>query len=141
MDKTDTFKSIRFCHPANAYAVSLRAYIDTVLPALQCHMDVQTSDGHGMLLKYVSAYISKSHESYHKDIFYTPDICPSTAAIKYSLSLDICEPEVWVNLSCKKISWTNSMRKNSPYPPVTTYVTMLLSVNTIADLPHMNPCL
>ena len=44
-------------HPAEAFRRNLRGYISTVLPALKCRMDVQTSDGKGMLLRYTASYV------------------------------------------------------------------------------------
>lgn len=58
-------KQIQVSHKADAVALNLRAYIDTLLPTLKCSMDVQTSDGRGMVLKYVSSYVSKwIHKDY-----------------------------------------------------------------------------
>ena len=37
-------------HPPEEFAINLRAYISTVLPALKCRMDYQTTDGVAMLL-------------------------------------------------------------------------------------------
>ena len=42
-----------------AFAINLRAYIDTILTALKCSIDIQTSDGKGMILRYVTSYVSK----------------------------------------------------------------------------------
>ena len=50
---------LKLYHPADAFALNLRAYISSVVPSLKSHMDVQTSDGHGMLLRYVTSYVSK----------------------------------------------------------------------------------
>lgn len=68
--KINDHQQIRLRHTAEAYAAGLRGYIDTVLPTLKCHMDVQCTDGHGLLLKYVSSYVSKSHDALDKDKFY-----------------------------------------------------------------------
>ena len=57
-------KSIRICHPSDAAAVNLRGYIDTLATALKCSMDVQTTDGREMILRYVTSYVSK-----FKDVF------------------------------------------------------------------------
>ncbi len=46
-------------HPAEAFAINLRGYIQTVLPTLMCRMDVQTTDGKGMILRYVTSYVTK----------------------------------------------------------------------------------
>ena len=32
-------------HPPDAFAMNLRIYLETVLPTLKCHMDVQTGNG------------------------------------------------------------------------------------------------
>ena len=36
-----------------------RAYIDTVLSSLECHMDVQCADGKDLLLQYSTSYVAK----------------------------------------------------------------------------------
>ena len=33
-----------------------------ILVSLKCSMDFQSSDGHGLLLKYVSSYVTKMHD-------------------------------------------------------------------------------
>ena len=68
------------------------------------------------MLKNVSGYVSKGKESYHTDSLYSPFLNPATAAIRYAMHLDICEPEMWVLLSSKKISWTNAPRKQFRVP-------------------------
>lgn len=53
MTKVETnngVSSLKICHPAEAFAHNIRGYISTILPSLQCRMDVQCSDGHCMLL-------------------------------------------------------------------------------------------
>ena len=57
-----TAESLRICHPFDAFTQGLRGYIDTLLPALKSSMDVQTSNGRCMVLKYVSSYVSKWKE-------------------------------------------------------------------------------
>ena len=62
---------LKLYHPADAFAVNLRAYISSLLLSLKCRMDVQTSDGHGMLLRYVTSYVSKWQDSFHSDSLYS----------------------------------------------------------------------
>ena len=38
-------------HPAEEFALNLHSYIATIMPALKCHMDYQTTDGVAMLLR------------------------------------------------------------------------------------------
>ena len=61
-------KTVKFHHPAHAFALNLRAYI---VPSLQCRMDVQTSDGHGMLLRYVISFVSKWQDSFDSESLYS----------------------------------------------------------------------
>ena len=59
-------------HPAEEFAMNLRAYISSVLPALQCSMDFQTTDGRSMSLRYVTSYVTKHHDAI--EILCTPTI-------------------------------------------------------------------
>ena len=52
-------KTFQIYHPADEFALNLRAYITTVLPAIWCSMDFQMADGKSMVLKYVTSYVSK----------------------------------------------------------------------------------
>ena len=55
---------LQLFHPSEAFANNLRAYISTILPSLKCRMDIQTSDGKGMLLRYAASYVSKWHDAF-----------------------------------------------------------------------------
>ena len=46
-------------------------------------MDVQCSDGRGMLLKYVSSYVTKAHDAYNSKALYTIYMTPYQAAFHY----------------------------------------------------------
>lgn len=82
---------LQLSHLPDAFAKHLRGYIHTLLPLLQCSMDAQTTNGHGMILKY--------------------------AAFRFQLLyLDICGREMWVLLSLKKISWSDGTRKKFTVP-------------------------
>ena len=101
---------------SESFTKGLRGYIDTVLCAIQCSMDVQSTNGRAMLLKYVSSYVSKAKESFHSDALYCSSLSPSTTAIKFAVSLDIWKPEMLALLSSKKLSWTNATRKACALP-------------------------
>ena len=107
---------LHISHPSTAHNIGLRGYIDTLLPVLKSSMDVQTTNGKQMLMKYVTSYVSKGKESFHTDTLYTSTLSPATTAFKYALSLDIAEPEMWVLLTSRKISWTNASRKQYSIP-------------------------
>lgn len=103
-------------HPAEAFEINLRAYIASLLPALQCHMDVQAADGHGMLLKYVSSYVSKSQDAYHSQCLYSPHTTSYQAAYRHLKEMRPLEPEMWMSLSSKKIAWTPHRIKKMALP-------------------------
>lgn len=60
----DESGSIHLQHNSLPFASKLRAYVDTILGTLMCRMDVQISDGHQMLLKYVTGYVAKYQDSF-----------------------------------------------------------------------------
>ena len=134
MLETGSKKTLQILHFAEAFHHGLRGYIDTLLPALQCSMDVQTTDGKTMILKYVASYVTKWKESYHNDTMDVPTISPSTAAFKYLATMDVCKPEMWVLLSNNKISWTPSTRKSFIAPTPTKAQT-----NTLLSKYHTRP--
>lgn len=103
-------------HPAEAHENNLQAYISTLLCSLQCRMDLQTSDGHGLLLKYVSAYVSKSHDAFHSSSLYTMHTTPYEAAYRHLREMKALEPEMWLTLSSKKVAWTPHRCKNFVVP-------------------------
>eukprot|EP00438_Fugacium_kawagutii_P025234 Skav236123 [mRNA] locus=scaffold900:1522:8592:- [translate_table: standard] len=57
-----------FCtYRADGTPEGIRAYLTDILASLRCHVDVQMSDGRGMLLKYVSGYVPKFSDSFTTD--------------------------------------------------------------------------
>lgn len=79
-------------HPAKEFAMNLRAYIQTLLPTLKCSMDYQTTDGVGMLLRYVSSYVTKLHDALAVDSLYSYELIGNQAAIKSLMSSELAEP-------------------------------------------------
>lgn len=114
----DKRETLRICHPAEAFAENIRGYISAVLPALRCRMDVQSSNGHGMVLKYVSSYVSKCHDGFKSDCLYTAHTTPYQAAFRHLKEQSILEPEMWLAMSSKKTAWTPHRVKHftAPYP-------------------------
>ena len=112
----DSGTKINICHPKEAFEHNIRAYISTILPALQCRMDVQSSDGHGLLLKYVSSYVTKAHDAYQSECLYSPHTSPYQAAFRHLKEMAPLEPEMWLSLSSKKIAWTPHRQKKFTVP-------------------------
>ena len=103
-------------HPADAFALNLRAYISTLLAALQCSMDFQTTDGRAMLLSYVTSYVTKWQDGLGPDALYSYHISGGQAAIWYVMDMKPAEPEMWLALSSVKISWSSSKTKRYIVP-------------------------
>ena len=118
VDEHHDTQLLHVIHPASAFATNLHAYIDTVLPSLCCSMDVQTSDGRGMVLRYVTSYVAKWTESFHKDSLFVSDVNASHAAFRYLVNLKLCEPEMWTLLSDTKLSYCygTTVQFVAPYP-------------------------
>ena len=112
-----------FYHPADAFELNLRAYISTLLPSLKCRMDVQSSDGKSMIVRYVVSYVSKWHDAYSNDALFSLHVGPYQAAYRHLRALRPLEPEMWMSLSSQKIAWTNSRTKSITVPTRQTEVT------------------
>ena len=54
---------LAFHHSRTDKGCNLRAFIPVLTGSLQCSMDVQSSDGKVMLLKYVTSYVAKCHDA------------------------------------------------------------------------------
>ena len=105
-------------HPPEEFALNLRAYISTVLPALQCSINFQTTDGRAMLLRYVTSYVTKNQDGIDADSLYSQHISCGQAATRYVMDMKPAEPEMWLALSSTKISWSPSRTKCYIIPSV-----------------------
>ena len=103
-------------HPAEEFALNLRAYISTIIPALKCRMDFQTTDGVAMLLRYVISYVAKSQDATQIDSMYSYELQGRQAAVHYLMQNTPAEPETWFFLFPKKVAWSNSRTKRLVVP-------------------------
>ena len=75
----------------------MRAYMPDVLASLKCHMDVQASDGRGMLLRYVAGYVPKFSDSFQSN--WLDDLSSDYALARRVLTqYQPLEPEMWLQL-------------------------------------------
>ena len=100
----------------------IRAYITTLLGSLKCRTDVQLADGKAMLLKYVSSYVTKMHESATSEGLYCKDVTGYQAAHSFLRTVTPLEPEMVFQLSNIKVCWTDKMTIlfRPPFPDQTT---------------------
>ncbi len=83
-------------------------------------MDVQTTDGKGMILRYVTSYVSKWKDAFPNQQLYSTHVTPYQAAYKYVKQIKPCEPEMWLHLTSMKMSWTCSRTKEYVVPLFST---------------------
>ncbi len=138
IQKEETFVSVHdeteilhIKHSQEAFTINLRAYIDTILPALKFSMDVQKSDGEGMILLNVTSYVSKWKETFHRDTLYLTDVNAAQEAFRFYVNLKICEPEIWTLLSNTKMSYCHGTTLSFLVPKPET-----ASDNTLLCLYH-----
>ena len=105
-------------YPQSAFALKLRAYISSVIHFLKCRKDVQFSDQCGMLMRYVTSYVSKFKDSQTTESLYNAHLVPAQAAYRHLRDMKPCEPEMIMTLSSMKITWSNNSTKS--YAPPTS---------------------
>ena len=76
----DGATNLRFHYTPEDAHINLRAFTTTLLGALRCRTDMQVADGRGMLLKYVSSYVTKMHEAATSEGLYCTDLTGFQAA-------------------------------------------------------------
>ena len=96
---------------------NLRAYITSVFHALKCRMDVQVEDGCGMLLRYVSSYVSKCHDVSISETAGSVHLTGFQAASSFLRTIHPLEPEMVFALGDIKVSWSSSRTKRLTLPP------------------------
>ena len=101
---------------------NIRAFITTLLGSLKCCTDVQLADGKAMLLKYVSSYVTKMHESATSEGLYCKDVTGYQAAHSFLRTVRPLEPEMVFQLSNIKVCWTDKMTIlfRPPFPDQTS---------------------
>ena len=95
---------------------NLRAYVGTLLGALRCRTDVQLADGKGMLLKYVSSYVTKMHEAATVEGLYCTDVAGFQVANSFLRTVRPLAPEMAFQLSNIKVAWTDKQTKQFRAP-------------------------
>ena len=86
-------------------------------------MDIQFADGKAMLLRYVTSYVSKWKDAYSNDALYSHHVTPYQAAYRHLEEMQPCEPEMWLQMSPIKFSWSNCRTKNHAAPTSCTCTT------------------
>lgn len=96
---------------AEAYALNIRGYIDTLSDSLKCSMDVQSTNGKAMLLKYVTSYVSKWKDGVGREGLFEKNVTGSQAAFKFVVESHPGAPQMAMTLNSTKVAWSNSATK------------------------------
>ena len=85
-------------HTVEDKEAGLRAFMPEVMAALKCHMDVQSSDGRGMLLRYCATYVPKFSDAFAQE--WLNDQASDFAVARRVLSeYHPLEQEMWLQLA------------------------------------------
>ena len=110
--------TIELQHTADDNDRHIRAHLTTILGSLRCRSDVQLADGKALLLKYVSSYVTKMHESATSEGLYCNDVTGYQAANSFLRTVTPLEPEMIFELSSTKVCWMDkiSVLFRPPFP-------------------------
>lgn len=114
---------IAFHHSRTDKGCNLRDFDPALTGSLQCSLDVQSSDGKAMLLKYVTSYVAKCHDAVKTQQLYSVDLGAYQAATSFLKNMHLLEPEMVLQLTSIKIAWSNSRTKpfTAPTPSQTQH--------------------
>ena len=113
--------TLQFPHTEDDTERPIRAYITTLLGSLHCRTDVQLADGKALLLKHMSSYVTKMHESTTSEGLYCTDVTGYQAAHSFLRTVTPLEPEMVFQLSNIKVCWTDkcTVLFSPPFPDQT----------------------
>ena len=113
--------TLQFQHTEDDADRHIRAYVTTLLGSLHCRTDVQLADGKALVLKYVSSYVTKMHESATSEGLYCTDVTGYQAAHSFLRTVTPLEPEMVFQLSNIKVCWTDKFTVlfRPPFPDQT----------------------
>ena len=111
LERPDGRQHLQFQYTPEDASRNLRAYVSSLLGALRCRTDVQLADGKGMLLKYVSSYVTKMHEAATVEGLYCTDVTGFQAANSFLRSVRPLAPEMAFQLSNMKVAWRDKQTK------------------------------
>ena len=130
---------LAFHHSRSDKGCNLRAFVPALTGSLHCSMNVQSSDGKAMLLKYITSYVAKCHDAVKTQQLYSVDLGAYQAATSFLKNMHPLEPEMVLQLTSMKIAWTNSRTKpfTAPTPGQTQHKVHLKYLGRPAEDEHL----
>lgn len=116
VQETSTGQLLLMQHLPEDAQCNLRVYITTALHALKCRMDLQVQDGCGMLLRYVSRYVSKCQDVSISEAAGSVHLTGFQAASSFLRTIHPLEPEMVFTSAEIKVSWSSSHVKRLSLP-------------------------
>ena len=95
---------------------NIQDYVTTLLGSLRCRMDIQLVYGKAMLLKCVSSYVTKMHQTATSEGLYCCDITGHQAANSFLRTVCPLAPEMIFQLTSIKVVWTDKLTKQFCVP-------------------------
>ena len=95
---------------------NIRPYVDCINYAYGSHVDVQSTDGYGLLLQYVSSYITKLHDDCTGNALHDIDVDARNAAFRFVVSHHPTAPQMWLLLSNFKYCHHSGLTKQLTVP-------------------------
>ena len=108
----------KFFSPISPFSNSLRIrpYVKSINLAYSSHVDIQTTNGYGLLLQYFPSYVTKMHDGCIGEVFYDDNVDARHAAFRYIVSHKPAEPEMWLLLSNFKYCHHSGLTKQLTVP-------------------------
>lgn len=94
---------LRLHHDAEDKRRGIRAFIRDITEGMFCHVDVQTSDGRGMLLRYVAGYVPKFSDSF-ANTWLNDEASDYAIARRILADYHPLEPEMWLQFAAQLFS-------------------------------------
>ena len=79
-------------------------------------MDVQVTDAKAMVLGYITSYVTKWHDAFQNDALCSTEVTGFEAALRYLQEVQVCKPEMYMQLWSTKITWTPSRTQRFTQP-------------------------
>lgn len=104
--ETETGTGLALQYTADDHARNIRAYVTTLLGTLRCRINIQSSDGCGMVLRYVSSYDVPTNKA-----LYSAHLTGYQAAASFLRTVQPLEPEMFLQLTSIKQAWSSACTK------------------------------
>ena len=97
----------------------IRPFFIPINVTFSSHQDIQSTDGYGLLLQYVSSYVTKMTDDCIGEHLYNENVDSRNAAFRFIATHKPTEPEMWLLLSNFKYCHHSGLTKHLTVPRFT----------------------